>query len=273
MSKKTKRTGQSLVQTIKNASTKTMLAVGFTEAQAARAIKPLLDRSTTNAEISAFEDSSKPGKPSKEYSIKPLLAETAFSAEISVVKTSAPFPSNTSNTAFPVPATFVHEVFGTIRTVNHNGEPWFLAVDVCKALGLRNVSVAVAAHVFPEDQVSLKLGLPGSAPKLVNEAGLYGLVFGSNKSAARAFKKWVFDTVLPAIRQDGLYIRGEEKLLASATVEELQSRLKALRELADRGLEMKMIRAGLCHQEEKDARREAFAYLKGGKRSSSRGRR
>ncbi len=173
-----------------------------------------------------------------------------------------PFTPNTTNT-YPIPTTFDHEVFGSIRMIHLKGEPWFVAGDVCKALGLKNTSEAVSSHVFAEDQISLKLGLSGKAPKLVNEAGLYGLVFGSSKAAARAFKKWVFDTVLPAIRKDGIYIKGEEKLLSSATVEELQARLKALHEVAERGLEAKAIRAGLCLQEEQDARRGAFALLRG----------
>ena len=111
-----------------------------------------------------------------------------------------------------IPTTFKHEVFGAIRMIHHRDEPWFVAADVCTALGYKNTSEAVASHVFPEDRVSLKLGLPGSAPTLVNEAGLYGLVFGSNKPAARAFKMWVFDTVLPSIRQHSGYSKGQEDL-------------------------------------------------------------
>ena len=120
--------------------------------------------------------------------------------------------ANTSNTAAPVPTTFNHEVFGAMRMIHHNGEPWFLAADVCNALGYTNASKAVTDHVEPDCKSNFSLGLRGSAPVIINEEGLYSLILGSHRPEARAFKRWVFGTVLPSIRQHGGYTAGQENL-------------------------------------------------------------
>jgi prophage antirepressor-like protein len=173
----------------------------------------------------------------------------------------------------PTPTTFEHEIFGSIRMIHLSDKPWFVATDVCKALGYKSTSDAVATHVEPECKCSFSLGLRGSAPLIINEEGLYSLILGSHRPEAKAFKRWVLGTVLPSIRQDGLYIKGEEKLLTSATVEELQARLADLQKKVEHGLEVKATRAGLCLQEEKEARREAFSLLsKRNQRPYQRGR-
>ena len=90
-------------------------------------------------------------------------------------------------------------------TTDEHGEIWFVAADVCATLGHSNPSVAVADHVYPEDKANFQLGLPGSAPTVVNESGLYALIFGSRKETAKRFKRWVTSEVLPAIRKTGKY--------------------------------------------------------------------
>ena len=93
-----------------------------------------------------------------------------------------------------------------IRTVtDEHGEIWFVAADVCGALELANPTKAVADHVDDEDKSNFQLGLPGKAPTVVNESGLYALIFGSRKEAAKRFKRWVTSEVLPAIRKTGQY--------------------------------------------------------------------
>lgn len=91
-------------------------------------------------------------------------------------------------------------------TTDEHGEIWFVAADVCATLGHSNPSVAVADHVYPEDKANFQLGLPGSAPTVVNESGLYALIFGSRKESAKRFKRWVTSEVLPAIRKTGQYV-------------------------------------------------------------------
>ncbi len=114
-----------------------------------------------------------------------------------------------------------------LRAITRSGEPWFVARDVAVALGYRNTADAVRDHVEPEDKQSVSLGLPGKAPILVNESGLYSLIMGSKLPEAKAFKKWVTGEVLPAIRKHGMYltpavaqeaIERPEELLARAVI-------------------------------------------------------
>lgn len=98
--------------------------------------------------------------------------------------------------------------FGTIRAMNEGGEPWFVAKDVCGILGYANPSKAIADHVENEDKLNNEtlssLGQRGGW--LINESGLYSLIFGSKKPEAKAFKRWVVHEVLPAIRKTGGYM-------------------------------------------------------------------
>lgn len=103
----------------------------------------------------------------------------------------------------------------TIRVVEINGEPWFVAADVCRVLGLDNTGMAL--RKLDDDQVGninrIAVGMkPGRAAKIVSESGLYDLIMRSDKPVARPFRSWVTRVVLPAIRKDGMYVAGEEKV-------------------------------------------------------------
>ena len=102
---------------------------------------------------------------------------------------------------------FENAEFGPVRTVTINGEPWFVASDVCKALEINNVSMAISR--LDEDEkntISLTEGIPGNPNKtIVNEPGLYSLVLSSRKPEAKAFKRWITHEVIPDIRQYGMY--------------------------------------------------------------------
>ena len=95
------------------------------------------------------------------------------------------------------------------RTVQFGGEAWFVAVDICKMLGLAQVSRAVGR--LDEDEVRLlKVTHPQNPDRsvtvnAVNEAGLYQLILSSNKPEARLFRRWVTSEVIPALRQTGYY--------------------------------------------------------------------
>ena len=95
------------------------------------------------------------------------------------------------------------EKFGEIRTLNLNGEPWFVAVDVCIALDLSNPTIAVS-RLDEDERAKFNLGRQGDAT-IVNEPGLYALVLGSRKPEAKAFKRWITHEVIPAIRKTGAY--------------------------------------------------------------------
>lgn len=98
--------------------------------------------------------------------------------------------------------------FGDIRTVEIDGEAWFVGKDVAGALGYAKPLGAVSTHVEKDD--SLKRGLMDSLGReqetiFINESGLYALIFGSKLDSAKKFKKWVTSEVLPAIRKNGGY--------------------------------------------------------------------
>lgn len=102
---------------------------------------------------------------------------------------------------------FNNPEFGEIRTVVIDGEPWFVGNDVARALGYAKPRNAIATHVDEEDalkQGTLTNGGEQSA-LVINESGLYSLIFGSKLESAKKFKKWVTSEVLPSIRKTGSY--------------------------------------------------------------------
>lgn len=106
---------------------------------------------------------------------------------------------------------FNNPEFGSVRVVSRDGEPWFVAADVCKALELSDVSMSVRKLDDDEKGTSSICTLGGEQKMtIVNEPGLYGLVIGSRKPEAKAFKRWITHDVIPAIRKTGGYIAGEE---------------------------------------------------------------
>lgn len=88
-----------------------------------------------------------------------------------------------------------------------DGLSWFNANDVCAALDLRNPRDALSSHVSADDIVQSDTLTPGGVQKSnhVNESGMYGLIFGSRKPAAKRFKRWIVSEVLPSIRKTGKY--------------------------------------------------------------------
>lgn len=97
--------------------------------------------------------------------------------------------------------------FGAIRTLTENGEPWFAATDIAKALGYGHTPHMTRRLDLDEKGVR-SVDTPGGKQSLtvINEAGLYSAVLGSKLPEAKAFKRWVTHEVLPAIRRDGGYM-------------------------------------------------------------------
>ena len=96
--------------------------------------------------------------------------------------------------------------FGNVRVVQVDGEPWFVAADVCRALEISNSRDAVARLDDDEKGVGSTDTLGGKqGMQIINEPGLYTLVLGSRKPEAKAFKRWVTHEVLPTIRKTGSY--------------------------------------------------------------------
>lgn len=119
---------------------------------------------------------------------------------------------------------FKNEEFGEVRTVIIDNEPWFVGKDVALALGYTNPQKAVRDHVQEEDRGMNEMDTPSGRQGLaiINESGLYALIFGSKLESAKRFKHWVTSKVLPAIRKTGGYqmsVPKGKELLALAVLE------------------------------------------------------
>ncbi len=120
--------------------------------------------------------------------------------------------------------TFSNKQFGTVRTmVDNSGNPMFIAKDVANALGYNNTRDALAKHVDKDDKTTVAIRDTGSAYKsqavMINESGLYSLIFGSKLPSAKAFKRWVTSEVLPQIRRTGGYIPTKDSRTGKALYE------------------------------------------------------
>lgn len=110
---------------------------------------------------------------------------------------------------------FQNPEFGAVRTIIIDGEIWFVGNDVARALGYQKPDQAVRTNVSDED--STLMGVSDSnnhtqKMKVINESGLYDLVFESRLSSAKRFRHWVTSEVLPSIRKNGGYIQNQEEL-------------------------------------------------------------
>ena len=117
---------------------------------------------------------------------------------------------------------YENKEFGEIRTVNIDGEPWFVGVDIATALGYSNTRDAIAKHIDNEDKATVAIhdGRQKRNITAINESGLYSLILSSELPSAKAFKRWVTSEVLPSIRKNGGYIAGQETM----TDDELMAR-------------------------------------------------
>lgn len=102
---------------------------------------------------------------------------------------------------------FNNEEFGEIRTVIIDNKPWFVGKDVAVSLGYKDTSDALKKHVADEDKLTRCFADSGQNRQMyiINESGLYALIFGSKLESAKRFKHWVTSEVLPCIRKNGIY--------------------------------------------------------------------
>ena len=132
--------------------------------------------------------------------------------------------SSSSSTATPEVKVFknpVHPEFGNLRTIEIDGEPWFVGKDVAAALGYTKERNALDKHVDKDD--ALKRGVTDSMGRtqqmtIINESGLYSLILSSKLPSAKEFKHWVTSEVLPSIRKNGAYIRNQENMTPAEIV-------------------------------------------------------
>lgn len=124
---------------------------------------------------------------------------------------------------------FQNPEFGEIRTIECDGEPWFVGKDVAAALGYSNPRKALADHVDDEDKGVTKRDTLGGTQEMtiINESGLYSLVLSSKLPTAKAFKRWITSEVIPSIRKTGGYQIPQGKELLALAVLEAQKTIEA----------------------------------------------
>ncbi|MFM2240815.1 MAG: hypothetical protein RJA69_2189 [Pseudomonadota bacterium] len=128
--------------------------------------------------------------------------------------------------------------------VDEVGQPWFNASDACAALELGNPRQALDSHVDSEDVQKMDTLTPGGRQRQnhVNESGLYALILGSTKDAAKRFKRWVTSEVLPSIRKTGAYSATPVATLPAPT----QDRVSSLLLIGDAVAKVPGVKAGIA---------------------------
>lgn len=108
---------------------------------------------------------------------------------------------------------FENPEFGSIRTVEIDGDPWLVGKDVAMALGYNNPRDALKKHIDAEDKGVSQFATPSGtqAMTIINESGLYALILSSKLPSAKKFKRWVTSEVLPSIRKTGGYMAPAEE--------------------------------------------------------------
>lgn len=162
----------------------------------------------------------------------PVVDDENGETRQSVVEETQPFQPLESK---DITRVFESVQFGSVRAMMRNGEPWFVATDVCRALEVQNITQALS-RLDEDERSMLNIGRQGNA-NIVNEPGLYTLVLGSRKPEAKAFKRWVTHEVIPSIRKTGGYIAGQDDMSDA----ELLSRaiLVAQRQIEQRDLRIR----------------------------------
>ena len=143
---------------------------------------------------------------------------------------------------------FENKEFGSIRTVEVDGQPYFIGKDVAEALGYAKARNAIAAHVSQEDKKDALIqgDLGGTqAMTIINESGLYSLILSSKLESAKRFKHWVTSEVLPSIRKHGVY-------MTDTTLEQALTNPDFLIQLATKLKEEQEARKKLEEQAERD---------------------
>lgn len=139
---------------------------------------------------------------------------------------------------------FESEAFGKIRVLEKDGEPWFVAADVCRALEHSNVSMALE-RLEDDEKAKFNLGLRGGDTGCINEPGLYALVLGSRKPEAKAFKRWITHEVIPSIRRHGAYMTPETLEAAIMNPDYLLKVVVALKDEKDKRKALEAANASL----------------------------
>lgn len=136
---------------------------------------------------------------------------------------------------------FAFEEKEEIRTLLINDEPYFVGKDVADALGYKNTRDALSKHVDEEDKGVANRDTLGGKQELtiINESGLYSLIFKSQLPSSKKFKRWVTNEVLPAIRKNGMYVKENQTRLPQSPMEVLKLMFDATEEIQEEVEEVK----------------------------------
>ena len=131
---------------------------------------------------------------------------------------------------------FNNHEFGEVRTLIIDGSPWFVGKDVSEALGYAKPTDAIRKRVDDEDRGISKMETPSGIQEMtiINESGLYSLIFGSKLESAKKFKHWVTSEVLPQIRKTGGYGMPQQYVKQDIPLGEVASYLKVMDRVAVR---------------------------------------
>ncbi len=122
-----------------------------------------------------------------------------------------------------------------VRTVQQNGEPWFVLKDVCDILGLTDTS-KISTRLDPDELTRIRFVSGGQNREMlcINESGLYNVILRSDKPEAKPFRKWVTSEVLPSIRKHGAYMTQEKLQEVLCNPDALFQIVSALKEESDK---------------------------------------
>lgn len=140
-----------------------------------------------------------------------------------------------------------------LRTLQRDGEPWFVLKDVCKVLNMDTSKIKqVADRLDPDEKDRYQIPTPGGPQDttIINESGLYAVILRSDKPEAKPFRKWVTSQVLPSIRKHGGYITGQQvlppdQLMAKALLVAQKTMDEQSAKLADLELENRRLLAAI----------------------------
>lgn len=154
---------------------------------------------------------------------------------------------------------FNFETHDVTTELDDKGVPWFSANDICEILGFGNPRQALISHVDPEDVQNLDTLTQGGFQSLnfINESGMYALVFGSTKPAAKQFKRWVTSEVLPEIRKKGFY-ESPEYLKMKDAARKAKQLAKDNYELSDRNQYLEIKKAQFIDDHQLNAALDAL---------------
>lgn len=143
---------------------------------------------------------------------------------------------------------FTNTEFGEVRTMMRDGEPWFVAADVCRALELDRTWNALQ-RLDEDEKGTTSISTLGGEQEvsIINEAGLYTLVLGSRKPEAKVFKRWITHEVIPSIRKNGAYLTPE---MAHKVLSDPQNLIQLLTTLQEKNEDVKRLTAEVAEKDE-----------------------